>query len=92
MRDKRVKSVWDEIESPIDAQYLKLRSQLMGAIIARIERGHLSHAKGAKLMSVSREDISNLTQGRIDQFSIEMLITMAAAAGLRVEVSVGPTA
>jgi predicted XRE-type DNA-binding protein len=89
MKTKRYASVWDAIEkSPAQAENLKLRSALMLALKRHIESEGLSQTRAAKVFGVTQPRISNLMNGRIDLFGIDMLVNMLAAAGLRVTLRV----
>ena len=52
----------------------------------------LSQAAAAKLMGVTQPRISDLVRGKIDLFSIDMLINMASAAGLHVDLKIARAA
>lgn len=89
MSSKRFASVWDAIEeSSAEAENMKLRSTLMMAVRDHIERKGLSQAQAAKLLGVTQPRISDLVRGKIDLFSIDMLINMLAAAGLHVDMKI----
>lgn len=88
MSKKRFDSIWDAIEVPSEAENMKLRAKLMRAIINHIEKRGLSQTEAAKLMDVTQPRISDLVRGKIDLFSIDMLINMASAAGLQVNLKV----
>ncbi len=88
MSRKRFNSVWDAIEAPAAADNMKLRAKLMRAIINHIEKNAFSQAQAAQLMGVTQPRISDLVRGKIDLFSIDMLINMAAAAGLHVDLKI----
>jgi predicted XRE-type DNA-binding protein len=92
MSKKRFESIWDAIESPADAENMKLRAKLMRAIIAHMEKRELSQAAAAKLMGVTQPRISDLVRGKIDLFSIDMLINMASAADLHVDLKIARAA
>lgn len=93
MSRKRFESVWDAIEgSPSEAENMKLRAKIMRAIIKYIEKEGLSQAEAAKAMSVTQPRISDLVRGKIDLFSIDMLINMASAVGLRTDLRIVRTA
>ncbi len=80
-------SVWDAIEdTPGEAAHMKARSSLMTAVIAHIEKNALTQAQAAKQFGVTQPRISDLMRGRIDLFSLDTLVNMLAAAGLRVEI------
>ena len=92
MSKKRFDSVWDAIETSAEAENMKLRAKLMRAIINHIERRELSQAAAAKLMGVTQPRISDLVRGKIDLFSMDMLINMASAAGLHVDLRIARVA
>lgn len=92
MTKKRFDSVWDAIESPADAENMKLRAKLMRAIINHIDKERLSQAAAAKLMGVTQPRVSDLVRGKIDLFSIDMLINMASATGLHVDLKIARAA
>jgi predicted XRE-type DNA-binding protein len=80
-------SVWDAIEeTPGGAAHMKARSSLMAAVIAQIEKNDLTQAQAAKQFGVTQPRISDLMRGKIDLFSLDTLVNMLAAAGLRVEM------
>jgi predicted XRE-type DNA-binding protein len=86
---KVYESVWDAIESDsAKAENLKLRSALMLALTRHIKREDLTQAEAAKAFGVTQPRISNLIHGKIDAFALDMLVKMAAAAGLRVTMRV----
>jgi len=89
MSDDRYASVWDAIESdPGQAENMKLRSRLMMALRERIAGEGLSQAAAAKLLGVTQPRVSDLVRGKIDLFSLDTLVNMAAAAGLRIQLQV----
>ena len=63
---------------------MRARSSLMSAIISRIEKDGLTQAQSARLLGVARPRISDLMRGKIDLFSLDTLVSMLAADGLRV--------
>jgi predicted XRE-type DNA-binding protein len=86
---KRFASVWDAIEdTPEEAENLKVRSALMIALKAHLTRSELSQAQIAKLFGVTQPRVSDLLRGKIDLFGLDALVNMAAAAGLRVKISI----
>ena len=89
MSGKRFSSVWDAIERDLAAaENLKLRSRLMMALTNQIERGGLSQVQAAKLFNVTQPRVSDLVRGKIELFSIDMLVNMASAAGLHVDMKI----
>lgn len=89
MKIETFDNVWDAIEDdPAVAENLKLRSLLMIAINNHIQREGLTQAEAAKLLGVTQPRISNLMRGKIDAFSLDLLVKMAATAGLRVSMKI----
>jgi predicted XRE-type DNA-binding protein len=83
----RFKSVWDAIEdTPGEAAHMKARSELMMAVVQHIRKNNLTQAEAAKLFGVTQPRVSDLMRGKIDLFSIDTLVQMLAAAGMRVEM------
>lgn len=72
--------------SPREAENLQLRAQLMSKI--RTEARDMTQAQAAKLFGVTQPRINDLLRGKIDKFSLDALVNMLAAAGLRVEMRV----
>lgn len=67
-----------------DAENLRLRSELMIEIKKLIAAKGLTQAQAAKLFDVSQPRVSDLVRGKIDLFTIDMLVTMLARAGRKV--------
>jgi len=89
MNKKRFANVWDAIEdTPEEAENLKLRSALMVALKAHLARSNLTQGQIAKLFGVTQPRVSDLLRGKINVFGLDALVNMAAAAGLRVKISI----
>ncbi|MGA2152633.1 MAG: XRE family transcriptional regulator, partial [Geobacteraceae bacterium] len=48
----------------------------------------LSQVEAAKLLNVTQPRLSDLMRGKINLFTIDTLVNMAAAAGLNIEIFV----
>jgi predicted XRE-type DNA-binding protein len=87
MRKRRFESIWDAIEdTPAAAANMKARAELMIAIAEYIRAKRLTQAAAAKLFRVSQPRVSDLMRGKIELFSVDTLVNMLAAAGMRVEL------
>ena len=83
MKSKQFASVWDAIEdTPQAAASMKARSTLMMELSGYIEKNHLTQAQAAELLSVTQPRVSDLMRGKINLFSLDMLLNMATAAGM----------
>jgi predicted XRE-type DNA-binding protein len=74
--------------APAEAENLRIRSGMMRALIDFIRENKLTQARAAKLLGVSQPRISDLMCGKIQLFSIDNLVKLLAAAGLRVDLRV----
>ncbi|MBU2843829.1 helix-turn-helix domain-containing protein [Acidithiobacillus thiooxidans] len=89
MSEERFASVWDAIEDTReDAENMKLRSQLMMSLKNHIARSGMSQTQAAQLFGVTQPRVSDLVRGKIDLFSLDMLVNMASAAGLHIELRI----
>jgi predicted XRE-type DNA-binding protein len=70
--------------SPDEAAILQMRADLMANLRKFIKTRKLTQAKAAEILGVSQSRISDLTRGKWERFSLEMLITLATRAGMRV--------
>jgi predicted XRE-type DNA-binding protein len=71
-----------------EAENLRLRSELMIQVRKLIAHRGLTQAAAAKLFGVTQPRVSNLVRGRIDLFSIDMLVNMLARADVHVRLVV----
>lgn len=72
--------------SPEEAAILQMRADLMAKLRKIIKNRRLTQAGAAKLLGVSQSRISDLVRGKWEKFSLEMLITLATRAGIRVTI------
>ena len=72
--------------SPEEAAILQMRADLMADLRKVIKAKKLTQAKAAKLLGVSQSRVSDLVRGKWEKFSLEMLITLATRAGIRVHI------
>jgi predicted XRE-type DNA-binding protein len=74
----------------VEAENLRIRSELMTQLEKLIERKGLTQTAAARLLGVSQPRVSDLVRGRIELFSIDVLVNMLAKAGVRVAVTMRP--
>ena len=67
-----------------EAAILQMRADLMADLRKFIRAKRLTQAKAAEILGVSQSRISDLIRGKWERFSLEMLITLATKAGMRV--------
>lgn len=76
--------------SPDEAEYLKVRAELLVNIQKAITARGLKQAEAAELLGVTQPRVSDLMRGRIDLFSIDTLIDMLARLGIRAKLVLQP--
>lgn len=69
-----------------EAAILQMRADLMADLRKFIKAKKLTQAKAAHLLGVSQSRISDLTRGKWEKFSLEMLIALATKAGMHVSL------
>ncbi|MFD0666772.1 helix-turn-helix domain-containing protein [Ramlibacter sp. MAHUQ-53] len=83
MKSQKFASVWDAIEdTPQAAASMRARSTLMMELARLIEGRGMTQAEAAQLFGVTQPRVSDLMRGKINLFSLDMLMDMAATAGM----------
>jgi len=71
---------------PEEAAVLKLRSDLMCDLREFIDRNRLTQSQAARLLGITQSRVSDLVRGKWEKFSLEMLITLVARTGRKVQL------
>lgn len=75
-------SVFDDLGfGKQEAANLKIRAALMRAIEAELDKKNMTQVQASKFLSVTQPRISDLRCGRIDRFTIDMLVNMLTKLG-----------
>jgi predicted XRE-type DNA-binding protein len=77
---------------PEEAMLLTMRSDLMAQLRLLIERNEWTQAKAAKELEVTQSRVSDLMRGKWDKFSLDMLLILAARAGLQPKLKLSKAA
>lgn len=77
-------------QNPIDLSLVSVKSKLMIIVTKLIRENGWTQAQAAKEIGVSQPRISNLMNGQISKFSIEMLLEMLGKLGYLLDVSFDP--
>jgi predicted XRE-type DNA-binding protein len=64
----------------------RLLSDISIAIMKRIKSKRWTQKEAAKVMGVTQPRVSDLMRSKLDLFSIDSLVSMAGAAGIRFDV------
>jgi len=80
-------SVWDAIsDTPEEAANLRVRAELMHKIAEIVKGKKWTQVEAARRCDVTQPRINDLLRGRISRFSLDALVNMASALGLRLSV------
>jgi predicted XRE-type DNA-binding protein len=74
--------------SPDEAAILQMRADLMSDLRKFIKEKKLTQTRAAEILGVSQSRVSDLTKEKWERFSLEMLITLATRAGMRVSLKI----
>jgi len=86
---EQYESVWEAIaDTPEQAANLRTRAELMRQIAAFIESKGWKQSEAARHAAVTQPRINDLMRGRIAKFSLDALVNIATALGLRVQLAV----
>ena len=86
---QRFSSVWDALEdTPQEAASMRARSALMMNLTETIRELGMTQNEAAALFGVTQPRVSDLMRGKVNLFSLDTLIDMAATAGMRPTVMV----
>ena len=86
-------SVWDALEdTPEQASALRLRSDLLYAIVTSIDSRDTTRTQVEALLGVTPSRLDDVLQGRIDALSLEDLVVLAGRAGVTIRVEAVPAA
>ena len=82
------KSVFDDLGfSAREAEYLRVRAELLLALQRALARRRITQAQAARLLGITQPRVSNLLGGRLDLFSTDALIELLARVGIGVKVT-----
>lgn len=89
MANERYSSVWDAlVESPEEAENLRIRSELMRVLSRTVKGWGLSQKEGAARLHVTQPRLNDLLKGKIDKFSLDALVNLLAHADLRLHIEI----
>lgn len=84
---KPYKNIFEAIEDDsVVAENMRLRAKLMVKLRNYIKQQGMTQAEAARRMGVTQPRISDLVRGKIDRFTIDMLVNMLSHAGIHVEL------
>ena len=73
---------------PGEAAVMGLRADLMARLRLMVKTEGWTQAQAAERFGIAQSRVSDLLRGKWEKFSLDMLITLAARAGRKVELAV----
>jgi predicted XRE-type DNA-binding protein len=77
------RSVFYDLFPPEKAAEMEIRAQLLIGLEQWLEKSRMTQAAAAKVLGVTQARVSDLKRGKIDRFSMDLLVRLAARAGLK---------
>ena len=77
------RSVFYDLFPAEKAAEMEIRAQLLIGLEQWLERSGMTQAAAAKVLGVTQARVSDLKRGKIDRFSMDLLVRLAARAGLK---------
>ena len=77
------RSVFYDLFSAEKAAEMEMRAQLLMGLEHWLEKSRMTQAEAAKVLGVTQARVSDLKRGKIDRFSMDLLVRLAARAGLK---------
>jgi predicted XRE-type DNA-binding protein len=86
-------NVFDAIAgTPAESANLKARAELLSALETRIRSWNLPQEVAAGRLGITRPRLNDLLRGKLDKFSLDALVNLAAAAGFALEIRLADAA
>ncbi|HEY7640536.1 MAG TPA: XRE family transcriptional regulator [Steroidobacteraceae bacterium] len=77
------RSVFRDLFPKAEAAELEIRSVLLNGLEQWLSGSEMTQTEAAKVLGVTQARISDIRRGKINQFSLDLLVRLAARAGLR---------
>ncbi len=71
---------------PAEAEVMKLRAEVMIRTAQRLKEQGWTQAEAARQLGITQPRVSRLIKGKVEDFSLDMLLTLASRAGLHPEL------
>lgn len=76
------RSVFRDLFSEAEAEELEIRAALLRGLNRWLSDSNMTQVKAAKALGVTQARVSDIKHGKINQFSMDLLVRLAARAGL----------
>jgi predicted XRE-type DNA-binding protein len=87
MNQEMFDSVFDALaDTPAEAANMTARADVLLAIRERVRAWSLTQEEAAARLGLTRPRLNDLMRGKLDKFSLDALVNIAAAAGFRLHI------
>src|SRR6266581_6085520 len=80
------KSVFHDLFPAEEAAELEMRAKLLSGINKWLSKSALTQIEAARRLSITQARVSEIKNGKINRFSLSMLVRLAGRAGLRPDI------
>ncbi|MEO8314945.1 MAG: XRE family transcriptional regulator [Pseudomonadota bacterium] len=80
------RSVFYDLFPPDEAAELEMRSVLLMGLEDWLASGKMTQTMAAETLGTTQARVSDIKRGKIQKFSLDLLVRLAARAGLRPEL------
>lgn len=81
------RSVFQDLFEPGEAEDLEIRATLLSGLEKWLASCRMTQTEAAAVLGVTQTRVSDIKRGKISQFSLDLLVRLAARAGLQPKVS-----
>ena len=86
-------SVFDALaDTPAESANMKARSELLSVLNTRIRSWDMPQEAAAARLGITRPRLNDLLRGKLGKFSLDALVNIATAAGLKLEIRIAEAA
>ena len=82
MAKKKVQSVFRDLYPQDQAAEMEMRSLLLQGLGNWLAGAGMTQAEAAKVLGITQARVSDIKRGKISSFSLDLLVRLAARAGL----------
>ena len=81
------RSVFEDLFDPDEAAELEIRATLLSGLEHWLASSGMTQIEAATVLRVTQARVSDIKRGKISQFSLDLLVRLAARAGLQPKMS-----
>jgi predicted XRE-type DNA-binding protein len=86
------RSVFHDLFPPDEAEELEIRAVLLNGLRTWLTESGMTQTAAAHALHVTQARVSDIKRGKINQFSLDLLVKLASRAGLHPRLELRPAA